>query len=50
MQLVNHSLIRPIDLVRDMLVRLNDPIFPFDFYVLKMDVNFASSASSLSML
>ena len=47
-QLVDHSLIRPLRLVKDMLVRVNGLYFPVDFYVL--DVNASSPLSNLSIL
>ena len=50
MQLADHSLVRPIDIIKDMLVRVNGLCFPTDFYVINMDVNSTSSASPLSML
>ena len=50
MQLADHSLVRSIGIVKDMLVRVNGLCFPADFYVINMDVNSTSSASPLSML
>ena len=41
-QLVDHSLVRPIGLVRDVLVLVNDLTFPSNFYVMNMDVNYSS--------
>ena len=49
-QLVDHSLVRPIGIVKDMLVRVNSLCFPADFYVINMDVNSTSSDSPLSVL
>ena len=48
MQLVDHSLVRPLGLVKDMLVRVNGLSFLVDFYVL--DVNASSPPSNLSIL
>lgn len=36
-QLVDHSLVRPLRVVKDVFVKVNGLIFPFDFYVI--DVN-----------
>lgn len=50
MQLADHSLVRPVGLVKDMLVRVNDLTFSTDFYVINLDMNSYSSTCDLSML
>ena len=49
-QLVDHSLVRPIGIVKNILIRVNGLCFSADFYVINMDVNSTSSASPLSVL
>lgn len=46
-QLVDHSLVRPIGLVKDVLVQVNGLVFSSDFYVINMDVNSSTFVSKL---
>ena len=49
-QLADHSFVRPIGRVKNMLVRVNGLCFPVDFYVINMDANSTSYVSPLSVL
>ena len=42
-QLTDLSLVRPLGVVKDVLVRVNDLFFPVDFYVLDVNASFPPS-------
>jgi len=44
-QLSNRSNTHPANLVEDVLVRVNELIFPIDFYILEMEGDYTSSKS-----
>ncbi|KAL0291969.1 UNVERIFIED_CONTAM: hypothetical protein Scaly_2611800 [Sesamum calycinum] len=46
-QLANRSYVRTIGLVEDVLVKVNDLLFPVDFYILKMGVEGVNNHASI---
>ena len=50
LQLADKSITFPIGVIEDVLVNVNDLIFPADFYVLKMDENQSSSSTDSPIL
>ncbi|RDX98028.1 Retrovirus-related Pol polyprotein from transposon 17.6, partial [Mucuna pruriens] len=46
-QLANRSVVQPIGLLEDVLIQVNDLIFPTDFYVLKMEDETSKKGSTL---
>ncbi|KAL0411312.1 UNVERIFIED_CONTAM: hypothetical protein Slati_3720900, partial [Sesamum latifolium] len=46
-QLADHSYVRPMGLVEDVLVKVNDLLFPVDFYILKMETEGLNNPASI---
>ncbi|KAK4401681.1 Retrovirus-related Pol polyprotein from transposon.6 [Sesamum angolense] len=46
-QLADRSYVRPMGLVEDVLVKVNDLLFPVDFYILKMGVEGVNNPASI---
>ncbi|KAL0378795.1 UNVERIFIED_CONTAM: hypothetical protein Sradi_3185000 [Sesamum radiatum] len=46
-QLADHSYVRPMGLVEDVLVKVNDLLFPVDFYILKMGTEGLDNSASV---
>ncbi|RDY14600.1 hypothetical protein CR513_00319, partial [Mucuna pruriens] len=46
-QLANRSVVQPVDICEDVLIQVNDLIFPIDFYVLEMEDETSGKRSTL---